>query len=269
MIWLVLLACPGTRDKAPAGDSSPPTDSPAPCGAEVCAAGLCRVQFCAGSFPMGSPAGEGEDAERPQRTVQVHPFQLAVSETTVAQYAACVADGVCAPYADPDEVPARCNWGKEGREAHPMNCADWSMAATFCAWAGGRLPSEAEWEYAARSEGQDHVYPWGDAEPSCTLAVLADTCGAEGTWPVCSFPAGNTTQGLCDLAGNAFEWVQDLYHDSYTGAPADSQAWEDPTSPWRVLRGGGIGSDEDLRTRNRTFHEPDFFYSGMGWRCAW
>jgi formylglycine-generating enzyme required for sulfatase activity len=221
------------------------------------------VRFCEGNFEMGTASG-GEDHERPVRDVLVYAFDLAVHETTVAEYALCVDSGVCSPVANPDDIPARCNWDKPDRDDHPMNCVNFEMATTFCAFVGGRLPSEAEWEYAARSEGQPPLYPWGDEEPSCDRAVMPDTCGAEGTWPVCSKPAGNTAQGLCDFSGNAFEWTQDWFHDDYTGAPPTSIAWEEPVGTFRVMRGGGIGSDEDYRNRNRTFHEPDFFVLGDG-----
>jgi formylglycine-generating enzyme required for sulfatase activity len=149
-----------------------------------------------------------------------------------------------------------------------MNCVNFAMAEGFCRWAGGRLPTESEWEYAARSRGLDRTYPWGEAEPSCELAAIHDPgCTAKGTLEVCSKPAGNTEQGLCDMAGNAFEWCQDDYSDNYKGAPADGSA-AFTGDRFKVMRGGSINSDEPLYTRHRTFHDPPFFFSGMGIRCA-
>jgi formylglycine-generating enzyme required for sulfatase activity len=181
-----------------------------------------------------------------------------------------VVDGDCLALPESEDIPSRCNWGEAGYEEHPANCLTWEMAAAFCAWVGGALPSEAQWEYAARSGGLDRTYPWGEAPPSCDLAVINedDCCGTGRTWPVCSKPDGNTAQGLCDMAGNAFEWVQDWYHGSYLGAPRTAEPWEVEHYALRSLRGGGISSDEDVRTRNRTFHDPAFFYSGMGARCV-
>ena len=127
-----------------------------------------------------------------------------------------------------------------------MNCLDWQQAVDFCAWAGGRLPSEAEWEYAARSGGpsSSYKYPWGNDAATCTYAVMDDGgygCGTGRTWSVCSKPAGNTSQGLCDMSGNVWEWVEDWYHGDYTGAPTDGSAWVSPTRlvpgvSWRQLR---------------------------------
>ncbi|MCB9760357.1 MAG: SUMF1/EgtB/PvdO family nonheme iron enzyme [Alphaproteobacteria bacterium] len=262
---LAALACqrPASKVDSAQVDTAPEGVDPVECGAPPC-----WVPLPAGRFDMGSGPGQGDDNERPLHAVDLEAFEVLRTEVTVAQYSACVDDGACAPRADPDDVPHRCNWDEPDKAEHPMNCVSWFMADAFCAWAGGALPSEAQWEYAARSGGLDREYPWGEAEPSCELAVLKDTCGSDGTWPVCSHPEGNTEQGLCDMAGNAFEWVADWHHDTYEGAPSDGEPWVEPEGVFRGLRGGGIGSDEGYRTRNRTFHEPDFFYSGMGFRCA-
>ena len=137
-----------------------------------------------------------------------------------------------------------CNWNEPGRDNDPINCVFWNQARTFCIWAGGRLPSEAEWEYAARGSGQDIEYPWGDEVATCERMVGDDGlgCGNQGSLPVCSKPLGNSAQGLCDLAGNVWEHVQDRYHDSYTGAPADGSSWEGP-GDLRIVRGGSYASE--------------------------
>ena len=153
ILGLFLWACKG---ELPVDDSGPPSGDSAPevdCGAAHRRGGLDVVRFCEGSFEMGTASG-GETHERPVRDVLVYAFDLAIHETTVAEYAVCVESGVCSPVANPDDIPARCNWDKPERDDHPMNCVNFEMATTFCAFVGGRLPSEAAWEYAARSEGQ-------------------------------------------------------------------------------------------------------------------
>jgi iron(II)-dependent oxidoreductase len=156
---------------------------------------------------------------------------------------------------------------------HPVNCVDWQQAVDFCERAGGRLPSEAEWEYAARSGGQDITYPWGNAAATCDDAVYDDTgsndgCGTGRTWAVCSKTAGNTTQGLCDMAGNVWEWVQDWSHNDYTGAPTDGSAWVDGGTD-RVMRGGGFSSlAYSLRAADRHDYEPTYQADNVSFRCA-
>ncbi|MBI5245276.1 MAG: SUMF1/EgtB/PvdO family nonheme iron enzyme [Elusimicrobia bacterium] len=220
-------------------------------------AGIVWVRIPGGSFRMGTGNGD----EGPAHQVAVKPFQMAKTEVTVAQYKACVDAGGCTA---PD-TGKYCNWGVSGRENHPVNCVDWNQAKKFSEWAGGRLPSEAEWEYAARSAGKDREYPWGDEDATCERAVISG-CG-NGTASMCSKSAGNTAQGLCDMAGNVWEWTQDWYHGSYNGAPSDGSAWLSPAGSDRVFRGGswGIGAGF-ARAALRLNPGPGIRFGRLGFR---
>jgi iron(II)-dependent oxidoreductase len=208
--------------------------------------------------------------EQPIHEVTVPTFQMMPTEVTVADYRACVAAGDCtAP-----NTGESCNWSVAGRKDHPINCVGWSQADAYCTWVGGRLPSEAEWEYAARGGGQNITYPWGDETATCDYAVMNDGnrgCGQSSTWAVCSKPAGNTDQGLCDMAGNAWEWVQDWWHrNSYDGAPVDGSAWVAGGGSDRVIRGGGwsLSDANYLRAANRGYTTPRGGSYDFGFRCA-
>ncbi len=225
------------------------------------------ISIPGGTFDMGS--NDGYTFEQPVHSVTAPTFEMTKTQVTVEQYAECVTAGTCtAPLTDSD-----CNWEDPDYEDHPVNCINWHQAKEFCEWAGGRLPSEAEWEYAARSGGQDITYPWGNETATCDYAVMWDGvngCGTNRTWPVCSKPAGNTDQGLCDMAGNVWEWVEDDWHDSYNGAPDDGSAWVDePRSSMRGLRGGSfINQPNDVRAPMRTVSDPSEYYPFVGVRCA-
>ncbi|MBN2497042.1 MAG: formylglycine-generating enzyme family protein [Deltaproteobacteria bacterium] len=229
------------------------------------------ISISGGAFLMGSDAGE--TAEMPVHQVTVPSFEMTRTEVTVGQYRYCVDNGVCI---EPDDYTVNfyCNWGQTGRDDHPVNCVDWNQALVFCEWVGGRLPSEAEWEYAARSGGQDITYPWGEDAASCEYAVMDEGvfgCGEDRTWPVCSKTAGNTLQGLCDMAGNVWEWVQDCRYLSYDGAPEDGSAWEGCASDdYRVFRGGSFINHDShyLRTSHRAGYYPSFRRYDKGFRCA-
>ncbi|HOS60838.1 MAG TPA: formylglycine-generating enzyme family protein [Myxococcota bacterium] len=229
--------------------------------------GIEWVRIPGGSFNMGSEDGDSD--EMPVHIVMVPTFEMGKTQVTVDQYRACVDAGACtAP-----STSEWCNWGQSDRGKHPINCVDWNQAQAFATWAGGRLPSEAEWEYAARSGGGDCKYPWGDEDATCERAVMNDGsgygCGRDSTWPVCSKPSGDTTQGLCDMAGNVWEWVQDWYHDSYNGAPTDGLAWESPTGSYRVFRGGSWGSGAGgVRAANRNSGLPGNRNDFVGFRLA-
>jgi len=261
-----------------AGHNCAECNSPEICIENVCVdIGLEWIQIDGGRFMMGTESAQGN--ERPSHTVEVPTFMLNRTEVTVSQYQQCVNVGVCAePYeVDDCEYCQKCNWGIPTTSDNPINCLTWQQASDFCVWAGGRLPSESEWEYAARSAGQENVFPWGDEPPTCDYAVMWEDwpngstgCGWERTRPVCSISAGNTAQGLCDMAGNAEEWVQDEYHADYNGAPTDGSAWEDSLGSGRVLRGGSwlTGYWMMMRTRTRRGGDPEIRTDSYGFRCA-
>jgi len=249
-----------------------------------------------GAFRMGSSDGEGAPDEQPRHAVTLSAYCIDRTEVTVAAYAACVAAGACSA------PPLTVNWssysGNEARlfsqacngsdrPSHPINCVDWGQAAAYCAWTGGRLPTEAEWEYAARgSDGR--IHPWGSEPPS---ARRLNACGAEclaaarrdGTprkalyddddgWPttapVGSYPEGASPFGVLDMAGNVWEWTADWYGPYPEAAQTDPQGAATGTS--RVSRGGSwtSGGAERARAADRDWLDPEIREAGLGFRCA-
>jgi formylglycine-generating enzyme required for sulfatase activity len=174
------------------------------------------------------------------------------TEVTVAAYKGCADAGKCAtPGTD-----TYCNWGKDGKSNHPINCVSWNDAMAYCLWAGKRLPTETEWEYAARgTEGRE--YPWGSAGPTIQLCWHL----SDGTCAVGSYPSGNTPQGLVDMAGNVWEWT------ASNDCPYPS---ENCANAARVNRGGSWYND-DTRAFYGAFRdsdEPASRDASVGFRCA-
>ncbi|MCX5797257.1 MAG: formylglycine-generating enzyme family protein [Elusimicrobia bacterium] len=233
-----------------------------------------------GSFIMGSNQWANMKffpSTTPRHKVTIKAFQMAKSTVTNKQYRACVQAGVCTPphillsKIIPEEGLSLYYDDRSYFEGddQPVVGIDWNQAKTFSEWVGGRLPSEAEWEYAARSAGKEWKFPWGDAGATCRTAVM-EGCVGRGTKPVCSTPAGNTTQGLCDMAGNVVQWVQDLYHQSYAGQPTDGTAWEfseGPNQNDRVIRGSSWHSEVYL-SGHRFLGDPADQGPALGFRPA-
>ena len=204
-----------------------------------------------GCFEMGSEDGDSD--ERPVETICIdEPFWIDVYEVTNEQYGS-----------------VRCSdWSSAPDQ--PRNCVDWFAATAHCEDRGGRLPTEAEWEYAAR--GQDSlVYPWGN-EYDAQLVISEDdpTYGDTETAPIGSRPAGASWVGALDMSGNVWEWISSLYedylYDSEDGREADTG---NRTDVRRVLRGGSFfNSALNLRSASRNFRNPGLEGGGDGFRCA-
>ncbi len=220
-----------------------------------------------GAFTMGhgdkakAESGAADADAAPAHEVTLCGFYLDKTEVTVAQYRACVTSGKCS-------LPAtrgRCSYEAPGKDEHPVDCVSWEQASAYCGALGKRLPTEAEWEKAARgSDGRR--YPWGDAAPSCELAVL-DGCG--GSAQVGSKPRGASPYGALDLVGNVWEWVGDWYDPKYFAeSPPDNPSGPDEGEA-RVRRGGGhyyndAGASSVARFRSR----PSYHLDNLGFRCA-
>ena len=244
------------------------------------------VDIPGGRFAMGSDDADASESEKPVHPVAVAGFRLDKTEVTVKAYAECVRVGRCSePEAYLNErgtYQIFCNWRHpQKRDEHPVNCVDFQQAVAFCAWAGKRLPSEEEWEYAARGGGEERKFPWGNDPPN---EKRLNACGREcpqnlrdkrfpggeplypaddgwpETAPVGRFPAGASKDGALDLAGNVWEWTASLY-TSYDGSRTENK---------RVLRGGSWGGMDARteRTTNRFRLDPASRGQFLGFRCA-
>ena len=243
-----------------------------------CVAGGPMVDVPAGPFWMGCGLASDpacKDDEKPGREVTLPAFRIEKTEVTADRYDECVSAGVCQA---PDTGWQRSwNWGRPGRGVHPVRGVSWTDAATYCGWLGRRLPTEAEWEKAAR--GTDvRMYPWGNEPPTCARASMSSGassdkadwgCGTGTTVAVGSAPSGASPYGALDMAGSVWEWTADWYAaDAYSTEPAESP--DGPSSgTQRVVRGGSfIDHAGDLRTGNRPTAEPSQRLVHLGFRCA-
>jgi formylglycine-generating enzyme required for sulfatase activity len=248
---------------------------------------------------MGSNEPTDLPQEKPSHQVQLSPFCIDVTEVTTEAYVKCSDGGKCQRASkvndwegikkhDQEIYDPLCNErDPAGKAKHPINCVDWKMANAYCEAEGGRLPTEAEWEFAAR--GPDgRRFPWGDEDPTgghlnacgseCVAwgkanhvelkAMYTSDDGYATTAPVGSFPAGKSRYGLEDVVGNVWEWVADY------SAPYTDEAQTDPKGPSkgtsRVIRGGAWNGAEPawVRPTFRYWNDPKTKSHGVGFRCA-
>ncbi len=256
------------------------------------------LSVAAGDFTMGSDysdlidlidgtVDEGFADEQPERSVYVSSFEIEQTEVTNAQYRACVGAGACV---DPKEININGSadyYTRADYDNYPMVNVTWQMAADYCAWRGRRLPTEAEWEKAARGAADDRIFPWGWLEPNCEMAnlsVQAAVENEEGDYDIVEtchqFPvlvsyyaASASPFGLLNVTGNVAEWVADYYAADYYDRDVWPDNANDPTGPEegteRVIRGGGYTSGAIFgRVSYRDHHTPDFYDEATGFRCA-
>jgi len=202
----------------------------------------------------------GSFVDRSGVTHNIEAFLLDRTEVTVSRYEACVVDGECtavpAGYTNADS--SDYNYGAAERRDHPINAVTWDDANAYCAWAGGRLPTGGEWEWAARGRGAGRTYPWGDTpEPTCNYVVMNDGqnpgCEGTSTSPAGSrSPNGDSLDGVQDMSGNVFEWTDAV----------DAEL--------RLARGGAWLSSSALFFRAYYFfgYLPSTRQSNLGFRCA-
>jgi formylglycine-generating enzyme required for sulfatase activity len=195
-------------------------------------------------------------------------FRLDRFEVTNARYASCVAAGACkAPSLSGSKTRARYV-GEAAFAEYPVIFVSWFDAVTFCKWAGGRLPTEAEWERSARGTETPRTFPWGNDAPTCDKANFAGCVG--DTDQVGKRPAGSSPYGALDMAGNVWEWTADFYAaDYYSQSPVDNP--KGPASgSLKVMRGGcWVSGADSLRSTCRKAELPSLWAPNVGFRCAY
>jgi formylglycine-generating enzyme required for sulfatase activity len=212
----------------------------------------------AGEFVMGSDSNQA--AASPAHLVYLDDYYIDKFEVTNEMYLECIQAGACTSggssriYND--------TW-----IGHPVMDVNWYESQDYCAWRGGRLPTEAEWEKAARGT-DERIFPWGNEPVTCELARFGE-CGWF-TVPIGQHPDGVSPYGVHDMAGNAWEWTQDWYdQDYYTSSPAENPTGPEEDTGWKSTRGGAWFYQGGLMTSVwRNHAPPSVAYSYLGFRCV-
>lgn len=208
-----------------------------------------------GASPLDNTA-EGD--EYPPHEVTLGAFWIDQTEITNQQYQICVDDGVCDPAASAGQLASADNY--------PRVNATWTDALTYCEWTGATLPTEAQWEFAAR--GTDgRIYPWGNDAPTCQKANYGGCINYPQ--PVESYPSGSSYSGTLDMSGNVYEWVSDWYSYNYYQNSPTNQPVNGITTNAKVRRGGSyFHSNNQIRATNRDSLPPTSSSSNTGFRCV-
>ena len=229
------------------------------------------IKIPSGEFTMGRPIIRTKDerpSEGPEHEVFLDEYDIDKFEVTNGDYKECVGAGGCqVPHDVTSSTRAKEYYSNPDNDDFPVTYVDWFMAKEYCEWRGARLPTEAEWEKAARGTS-DGPFPWGGPELLTCAVVRYGACGPD-TVAIGSHPTGASPYGVHDMAGNVWEWVADWYgSDYYASSPS-----ENPNGPasgiYRVARGGGWNSDStQLSVFYRNRFTPDLNSFNLGFRCA-
>ncbi len=225
----------------------------------------------AGKFTRGT-ADATQHPDAPAKEVRMDGFYIDYEEVTNQDYKECVKQQACPPPTSKASATVSDYYDNDKYKNYPVVNVTWKMAQAYCKFRGKRLPTEAEWEKAARAL-TSNLFPWGNSTPSCEAGkehANYSSCGAKDTKPVRSYPAGRSPYGLFDMAGNVREWTYDYYSDKYYNSDSSLVTPSGPgTGSERVIRGGSYKSSlKDLRVFARDHAKPDSSANDLGFRCA-